>query len=308
MHEGELFDNDEVRLNDPLDIPGYERAEFPARKPVVARSIDGLVVGPDFFGDRPRPEIIAYGLTSHGDTPRRFPMVGVYDGEPVRVGRIVVDSTWHHWFSMNLVGLRKLSPGYYAAMQDYYRNIALWLATPAQRAAMLFAATWGALIGSHPGAFDPVMGIHGLGERVVDVIGRTAPQCILDELVATVAMLPRRAPLKESEGRVWVWAPSREALNVSIVGGIASRLLEQAHFHINERAHGRETELNADAVRRLSVEGLEAGRRELLTGLAEGSKVYREADKLSKKSEHRTDFRDFPIDRMDDGQTEGDRL
>jgi hypothetical protein len=304
MHEGALFDNDEVRLNDPLDIPGYEHAEFPVPQPVVAASIDGLVAAADFFGDRPRPEIIAYGLTSHGDAPRRFPMVGVYDGEPVGVGRIVVDSTWHHWFSMNLAGLRKLSPGYYAAMQDYYRNIALWLATPAQRAAMLFAATWGALVGSHPGAFDPVMGIRGLGERVVDVIGRTAPQCLLDDLVATVAMLPRRAPREDSESRVWVWAPSREALNVSIVGGIASRLLDEAHLHINERAHGRVTEFNADAVRRLSIKGLEAGRRELLVGLAEGSEVYRGVDALIKKFEDRADFRDFPIDRIDDGQTE----
>ena len=121
-------------------------------------------------------------------------------------------------------------------------------------------------------------------------------------------MLPRRAPREDSESRVWVWAPSREALNVSIVGGIASRLLGEAHMHINERARGRETEFDADAVRRLSVEGLEAGRRELLIGLAEGSEVYRGVDKLIKKVEHRPDFRDFPIDRVDNGRTEVDGL
>jgi hypothetical protein len=51
---------------------------------------------------------------------------------------------------MNLVGLRDLSPGHYAGMQDYYRNVGLWLATPAQRASMLFAATWACSLDRSP--------------------------------------------------------------------------------------------------------------------------------------------------------------
>jgi hypothetical protein len=65
---------------------------------------------------------------------------------------------------------------------------------------VLFAATWGVLVVRSP-AFDPVLGIRHLGARVVDVIGRTAPQCILDELVATVAMLPNPAPRDGDEDR-----------------------------------------------------------------------------------------------------------
>jgi hypothetical protein len=177
-------------------------------------------------------------------------MVGVYDGESVGLGRIVVDSTWHHWFSYNLHGLRTLSPAYYAAMQDYYRNVALWLATPAQRAAMLFAATWGTLVGSQPGAFDRSFGIQGLGRRVVDVIGRAAPQCILDELVATAARLPRRRRRPSVDDRAWMWVTSPDVLNVSIVGGIADRLLDLAHTHINERSR-KTTDVDVDAIRDL---------------------------------------------------------
>lgn len=274
MHEGGVFEDDEVRLNDPLDIPGYERDEYPMVRPVVATAAAAAPL--ETFGVRPRPQVIAYGLTTHLSAPRRFPMISAYDGDPVPVGRVVVDSTWHHWFSMNLVGLRNLSPGYYAGMQDYYRNVALWLATPQQRALMLFAATWGALVGSQPGAFDAVLGIRRLGERVVDVIGQTAPQCILDELVATTAMLPSPAPRKSHDDRLWIWAPSRSAFNTLIVGGIAIRMLEQAHHHINEQAHGRESELDADAVQRLGLEGVATATRELLDALDEGSKRLRE--------------------------------
>jgi hypothetical protein len=76
------------------------------------------------------------------------------------------------------------------------------------------------------------------------------------------------------------------------VGGVASSLLEQAHYHINER----ETEFDADAVRRLSLEGPETGRRALLEALAAGSDVYRRAGEHLKRRESQVDIRDLPID------------
>jgi hypothetical protein len=251
------------------------------------------------FGIRPRPQVVAYGLTTHLAAPRRFPMVSAYDGDRVGLGRVVVDSTWHHWFSYNLVGLRALSPGYYAGMQDYYRNVALWLSTPEQRASMLFAATWGVLVGSQPGAFDAVLGIRRLGERVVDVIGRTAPRCILDELVATVAMVPNPMPRKEQDDRSWIWAPSGSTLNTLMVGGIAMRMLKQAHHHFNEQAHGRESPFDADAVRRLGLEGVAAGKRELLEALADGSEQLRVTRDLLAEQNDRIPLGNIPIYRAE---------
>jgi hypothetical protein len=295
MHEGSLFEDDAVRLNDPLNIPGYEKDEYPTVRPVITGAA-ATTAGVETFGIRPRPQVIAYGLTTHLSAPRRFPMVSVYDGDPVGLGRVVVDSTWHHWFSMNLVGLKSLSPGYYAGMQDYYRNIGLWLATPAQRRGMLFAATWGVLVGSQPGAFDAVLGIRRLGERIVGVIGRTTPQCILDELVTTVAMLPNPAPRQRADDRSWIWAPPRSALNTLMVGGIAIRMIEQAHYHINEQAHGRQSQFDADAVRRLGLEGVEMGKRELGEALAEGSDRLKELRGLLAEPNSQTVLEDIPID------------
>ena len=299
MHEGGLFENNEVRLDDPLDIAGYDRDEYPRVRPVVATSAAAASAVGEVALAWPRPQVIAHGLTTHLSAPRRFPMVSVYDGDPVGLGRVIVDSTWHHWFTMNLVGIKTLSPGYYARMQDYYRNVGLWLSTPAQRAAMLFATTWGVLVGSQPGAFDAELGIRRLGERVVDVIGRTAPQCILDELVATVAMLPSPAPRKRVEDRSWIWGLSRRALNTLMVGSIAIRMLEQAHRHIDERAHGKESPFDADAVRRLGLEGVETARREFVEALTEGSDQFQSTRTLLSEQKAQTALRDIPIDRAD---------
>jgi hypothetical protein len=89
MHEGEVVADEDVDLQLPLGIPGYERPEYP-------------IVGPH-PGFRAAPRVIAHGLTTNPPT-KLFPLIGVYDGDRVRIGRVVVDSTWHHWFSMNLQG------------------------------------------------------------------------------------------------------------------------------------------------------------------------------------------------------------
>ena len=86
---------------------------------------------------------------------KKFGVVGAHNGHAAGVGRVVVDSTWHHWFDVNLTG-RPLAPGdpidpvvpadpkahgfeatpigeaAYAREQNYFRNVAIWLAPPPQ--------------------------------------------------------------------------------------------------------------------------------------------------------------------------------
>ncbi|HKX55624.1 MAG TPA: hypothetical protein VJN01_05965, partial [Xanthomonadales bacterium] len=84
---------------------------------------------------RPLPKVIAWGRTL--GQPRRVPLVVVYDGYPVEVGRVVVDSTWHHWFNMNLDGLAAAPDQVaYRKILRYFVNVAIWLAKPGWRAAM----------------------------------------------------------------------------------------------------------------------------------------------------------------------------
>ncbi len=278
MHEGSLFEDHEVRLDDPLDIPGYERPEYPRFEPVVAAaSIGGAQLAPEIYGIRPRPHVIAHGLTTNrNDPPRVFPMIGVYDGDAVGIGRVLVDSTWHHWFSYNLIRLRQEAPGFYSGFQDYYRNVALWLATPELRASMLFAATWGSIVGSPPGAFDKGLGLRGVGERVVDVIGRSAPQCLLDELVATVSSLPAVTPREgddDDDDRSWLWGSSGRALTTAVVGSVALPMIRLAHDFVNDQTHGQVREFDLGEVHRLGAAGIAAAKRELNAALSVGSEA-----------------------------------
>ena len=53
-----------------------------------------------------------------------FPSIGVFDGRPENVGRIVVDATWHHFVNINLQGL---DPGNYGVIEQYFKNISRWI-------------------------------------------------------------------------------------------------------------------------------------------------------------------------------------
>lgn len=88
---------------------------------------------------QPQPRIIAYGnvlgLQNHAKgpvNPVRFPMISVYDGRENNsstVGRVVVDSTWHHWFNMNLTGLESaVDKTNWEKISRYFINVAWWIA------------------------------------------------------------------------------------------------------------------------------------------------------------------------------------
>ena len=277
MHEGEVIPDDDVELNDPLDIPGYNGTEFPAQPAVVLGAV-GVGAGPEVLDfRRPRPQVIAHGRTTVlGGESERFALVGVYDGEPVGIGRVVVDSTWHHWFSMNTVGFRQEVPHVWRGLQDYYRNVGLWLATPAQRVSMLIASIWDAITSSAPMAFDLGMSPWKVGERVVDVIGRSAPQCLVNELVATfferdaadTTSVDPRLPAAEP---TWSSVPV-EVVTRAIAGGIGAGLLDLAIAHGKARSMRKRLPLDADEIRWRGLEGAVRGHELLVAALDEATR------------------------------------
>lgn len=81
-----------------------------------------------------------------GKTPtmaHSFPSIGVWDGRLANAGRIVVDSTWHHFVNINLNGEGSQGSGFsnddlsgrqsglnaadYTAIKQYFMNIATWM-------------------------------------------------------------------------------------------------------------------------------------------------------------------------------------
>jgi hypothetical protein len=258
-HEGEIIDDDDVELDKPVGISGFGGVEYPGG------------------AGRPRPKVIAYGRSTHQQWNRvkgllaskRFGLVGTYDGDSAGVGRVVVDSTWHHWFSENLVGFEASNPDVMNLMRAYFRNVALWLATPAQRANMLAAATWGVVVGSGPMEFPPTASIFQLGERARDVIGRTATQCTIREWIDLFFDFVVFEPIR-IEPDPCLTCPPWEAFETAIIGGIAKRMVDVAFPMQQEMSFGRRTIPNPKEIASAASEGARLGHRELVRLLGGG--------------------------------------
>lgn len=114
---------------------------------------------PAVNGHRELPVVIARGVINDPESDKfgqEIGLVSAYDGHEVNVGRIVADSSWHHWFDGNLLGLPGLSPPHpYAGfdatpegdevlrnLDAYFLNCATWLAPPDRQAEMRRSAWW----------------------------------------------------------------------------------------------------------------------------------------------------------------------
>jgi hypothetical protein len=148
MHEGEVV------LPDTLDATlGYPGMATFDEYPRAAN------------GERVSPEIVAWGWTTGRASPevmqgihvgdpdparaRWTGTIGVYDGRRAGVGRVVVHSTWHHFFDINLIGDNAVNRPQFndpreslwrlgfrasangqrilAQLDQYFRNIVHWL-------------------------------------------------------------------------------------------------------------------------------------------------------------------------------------
>ncbi len=291
MHEGDLVPDDLVELNLPLGIPGHDRPEYPDAIPeVLALGLMDLA-SPLW---RPRPQIVAFGQTTNSVYPdelafqvrgtqipavqlsRRFGLVSVYDGNPANVGRVVCDSTWHHWLSMNLDGIATADAFAYRKMQAYYRNIALWLASQNQRRSLLTAGVWGVLIGSWPGFFRADQDAWEMGERALRVLANTMSPCGLDEVVA--AFLDHRVRLLRNLSGEITFAPrwsalSSDLVNRAVVGSISKSLFNAAREHGAAWKNNR-VALDIDHIQKTATRGAAQGRNLLRDSLDDASKCF----------------------------------
>lgn len=152
MHEGEVilpYEYDRV-----FTFAGQQFVEYP-----VGHGPSGVVV---------EPQIIAWSSTNGSanvvpqgeqgvhapddgiSAYRFFGAIGAYDGSIAGVGRVVVESTFHHFMDINLIGdpmapvdaVKSGNPKYLgflatpegqavlAGIEAYYNNVAQWLAPP----------------------------------------------------------------------------------------------------------------------------------------------------------------------------------
>lgn len=59
-------------------------------------------------GHQEQPVVIAFGDVKDPDVHfKQFGVISVYNGHTVGLGRIIADSSWHHWLNSNLSLRRK---------------------------------------------------------------------------------------------------------------------------------------------------------------------------------------------------------
>jgi hypothetical protein len=179
---------------------------------------------------RPQPRVVAYGLDKRNGNLLK--LVGAYDGDFVDVGRIVADSTWHHYFNVNLRGFQH--PGALFSPTDqigqYYRNLALWLTPRRLRIQMAeVMARWIAqqpsiaeLVGPRPSKLLSEM--MNTGSAAMKLLTEVASACEIHELFQTLVPEAKRRGYEAfyfpEKGFALSPLPSKELLLGALVHGV----------------------------------------------------------------------------------------
>jgi hypothetical protein len=160
---------------------------------------EGKVVVPDLkdetvwkrnaAGLKPGPQVVATGLNA--DTGESLPLIIAYDGTAINVGRIVADTSWHHYFNVNLEGLLFPAPVGSPADQigQFYANLGIWLCPIKKRQEMADAMiSWLAsqpvvLEVYGPVSTDELPALLGTGDAALALLKRVASPCEIHELV-----------------------------------------------------------------------------------------------------------------------------
>ncbi len=151
MHEGEIITPDGADaasgwsgsgvpggMGTTLNINGEMIIEYPSKDGHQERPV--IVAQADVIGGHTTPSTEGHTGSSTNTNARRFACIGAYDGLRSGVGRVAVDSTWHHFFDLNVVGdptapapknlgfnATPAGQEALARIDNYYVNIATWL-------------------------------------------------------------------------------------------------------------------------------------------------------------------------------------
>lgn len=167
-------------------------------------------------GVQPIPETVAIG--TNRATGAAVALVSAYDGHAAGVGRIVADSTWHHYVNINLHGFRDGLGNPSEVLDeitDYYENLLWYLYPPPGRAALLKAL---ALYLLSLGSVREIL--HGpkqkLGQLATRALGEVVSLDLVDDLVQSVSDL--RSTHVGHHGSALPLLPPREWLWGSLLG------------------------------------------------------------------------------------------
>lgn len=196
---------------------------------------------------KPMPQVIAFGTDKRNG--KRIKLLAAYDGDGVGVGRIVADSSWHHYFNINLDRFDVPDREDSASDQigQFYGNLAVWLC-PARKRLQMAAVMAKTLAlepyiledaGASPTASKYSKRLTGMvADRLLSAL---ASPCELHELLSMTvpeAVRPQKSSTTISlEGRgEQSLLPPRDLLLAGIVNWYPPELLKQDDPNLSEAA------------------------------------------------------------------------
>lgn len=219
----------------PIDVLPDHEHEGEALAPVVT----GNAHWPTKGGVQEGPDVIAWGRIKDPTANRHGLEIGVisaYNGHMVDVGRIVADSTWHHWFDINLIGLTGSGAPYtgFAATADgqaalkkidaYYLNCGVWLAPPGVQTAMRNAGWWSIVWLNEIVELPADAPLRAVGAVGIDALGRRAPRCAVFDWVWP------KEPIYKPKIPWWEWVqliPELPFTNIPVEQYLAGGILRE---------------------------------------------------------------------------------
>lgn len=156
-------------------------------------SHEGVVVEPENFDSdlwpgQTRPHVVARGVDRlHAQL---VDLVVTYNGDLADVGRIVADSSWHHYFNVNVRPFSYPAPDDSPADQigQFYANLAIWLAPHSCRTNMALAMLW--RLANYTALMEPLGDVRSIGTEANSILLQVASTCEIQEMIQ--ALLPAR--------------------------------------------------------------------------------------------------------------------
>lgn len=148
---------------------------------VIPNIEDREDVWPSGPGGQPKPVVVAFGTDRrNGDVVN---LVTAYDGDAAEVGRIVADSSWHHYVNINLNGFPHPAPANSTAdkIGQYYGNLAVWLAPKHKRRQM--AQVMYQELADYTLLLEEPGDLLRTGEVANELLERAASSCEINELL-----------------------------------------------------------------------------------------------------------------------------
>lgn len=151
---------------------------------------EGQLVIPDVLDEdvwpsgptgQPKPCVVAFG--TDGRNGERISLVTAYDGDRAGVGRIVADSSWHHYVNINLMGFPHPAPVNSSSdkIGQFYANLAVWLAPKHKRRQM--AQAMYVELAEFTQMMEPDSDSIQTGEVAYSLLERAASACEIHELL-----------------------------------------------------------------------------------------------------------------------------